>query len=316
MMTSHKKPLVSVLIPVFNVAAYVKEALQSIQNQTYQNLEIIVIDDGSSDDTYSIVEELSKHDERVLLYKNDKNLKIVKTLNKALSLASGEYIARMDGDDSSELDRINVLLDFIEEHPEFDIVGTSMTAINDIGDKIFKSTYSSNPVYLKKTLPYNPPLAHIWIAKRKVYEHLNGYRELPGAEDYDFLLRAISSGFNLTNISEYYGYNVRVNRVGNTSNTMGIAQIKLHSYVWSMHKERCKKGSDSFSPYKVEKLMKASPTLNFLHTKSNRFLGAAVDNKGNVLKLAFNLLLSLISPYQIIYLKRRVSLHLLSKLIK
>ena len=100
--------LVSVIIPVYNVEKYVKEAIQSIQNQTYINLEIIVIDDGSSDKTYTIVEELARNDERIKLYKNEKNLKIVKTLNRALSLANGENIARMDGDDISALDRIEI----------------------------------------------------------------------------------------------------------------------------------------------------------------------------------------------------------------
>ena len=72
--------LVSVIIPIYNVEKYVKEAIQSIQNQTYKNIEIIVIDDGSKDDTYKIVEELAKGDNRIKLYRNDTNLQIVKTV--------------------------------------------------------------------------------------------------------------------------------------------------------------------------------------------------------------------------------------------
>ncbi len=91
--------IVSVLIPV---EKYVKEAIQSIQNQTYKNLEIVVVDDGSIDNTYKIVEELAKEDNRIKLYKNKQNLKIV-------NYAKGEYILRMDGDDISTPDRIETL---------------------------------------------------------------------------------------------------------------------------------------------------------------------------------------------------------------
>ena len=98
--------LVSVIIPVYNVEKFVEQAIVSIIKQTYKNLEIIVIDDGSSDATYQIVADLATQDPHIKLYKNERNLKIVKTLNRALSLAQGEYIARMDGDDISALDRI------------------------------------------------------------------------------------------------------------------------------------------------------------------------------------------------------------------
>ena len=123
--------LVSVIIPVYNVEKYVKEAIKSIQNQTYENLEIIVIYDGSIDDTYNIVEKLAKEDNRIKLYKNEKNLKIVKTLNRALSLANGEYISRMDGDDISAPDRIEKKVKFLEENKEFDLVGCQVEVVNE-----------------------------------------------------------------------------------------------------------------------------------------------------------------------------------------
>lgn len=100
------KSKVSVLIPVFNVEKYIKDSVQSIRNQTYKNIEIIVIDDGSTDDTFGVVAKIAESDKRIKLFKNEKNIGIVKTLNRALELSTGEYIARMDGDDISELDRI------------------------------------------------------------------------------------------------------------------------------------------------------------------------------------------------------------------
>lgn len=307
------QPLISVLIPIYNVELYVKKAVESIQNQTYGNLEIIIVDDGSTDSSLRIVRDISKNDERLKVFSNKKNKKIAKTLNYALSHASGKYIVRMDGDDLSAKDRIEVLLKFIESNPQFDIVGTSMTAISSRGDVLFEKKYSNEPEFIKKSLKYVPPLAHIWIAKKTVYESLNGYRELSGAEDYDFILRAISSGFNVTNISDYYGYNVRINRVGNTADSMGLVQIKLHSYIWTLYKERVFNKKDSFSVTEVDKIINPSRIPALIHKKSNHFLGLAVENKKNLLVSSFYIMLSLMSPYQIIYLKRRLSLYLLIK---
>ena len=121
--TTMSDKLVSVIIPVYNVEKFAEQAIVSIIKQTYKHLEIIVIDDGSSDNTYKIVADLATQDSRIRLYKNERNLKIVKTLNRALSLAQGEYIARMDGDDISALDRIEKQVAFLESNPDYDLVG-------------------------------------------------------------------------------------------------------------------------------------------------------------------------------------------------
>ena len=97
-------PLVSVIIPCYNAEKYVESAIRSIMNQTYKNLEIIITDDCSTDDTLEILQKLAKEDSRIKLYKNETNLKIVKTLNNMISQANGKYIARMDADDISLLE--------------------------------------------------------------------------------------------------------------------------------------------------------------------------------------------------------------------
>ena len=306
-------PICSVILPVYNVQKYVFEAINSIQCQSLRGIEIIVVDDASTDDTYNIVYNLASLDKRIKLFRNDFNLKIASTLNKALSFATGKYIIRMDGDDLSDVDRISTLVGFIENNPAYDIVGSSMTAIDEDGLELFKSKYSGNVNFLMRTLKYSSPLAHIWIAKREVYESLGGYRELSGVEDYDFLLRSLTSGYKITNLSEYYGYKVRVNRVGNTSDLMGLKQIKLHSYAWRLYKERLYKRKDSFSTAKVEKYLSERKILEVLHSQSNKFLSIAISNKNSPLTMTLYLLLSLISPYQLIYLKRRASFKFMSK---
>ena len=303
-----KNKLVSVIIPVYNVELYVKEAIQSIQNQTYKNLEIIIIDDGSSDNTYEIVKELAKEDTRIKLYKNDVNLKIVKTLNRALSLSSGEYIARMDGDDISAPDRIEKKVDFLEKNKEFDLLGCSMTAIDINGNEIGKTVHYSSQDILINGLKYVTPVSHIWVARKNVYNKLNNYREISGVEDYDFLLRMTSQGLKYTNLENYFGYFVRLGRKGNTISSFGIRQRKMHSYVYGLFNKRKKNSSDSFSKDNLIKAIKTNSFLEIIHTKSSKFLYRAIEAKWDrkYLKMFIYLIASLISPYQIGYLYARV----------
>lgn len=118
------KPLVSVLIPCYNVEDYVVEAVSSIMSQTYTNLEIIIVNDSSSDGTANKLDELAHRDSRIKIYTNDVNLKLIKTLNKGVDLCNGKYIARMDADDISFPIRIEKQVEFLEQNEDYDVVST------------------------------------------------------------------------------------------------------------------------------------------------------------------------------------------------
>ena len=111
----NQEKLVSVVIPCYNCEKFVKDAIYSICNQTYKNLEILIADDCSTDSTYTILENIAKKDTRIKLYHNTENMKIVKTLNFLIENASGDYIARMDADDISAPERIKEQVDFLAE---------------------------------------------------------------------------------------------------------------------------------------------------------------------------------------------------------
>lgn len=113
-------PLVSVLMPVYNGGIFLKESIDSILRQSYRELELIIINDGSEDDSESTV--LSYNDGRLQYVKQERQ-GIVKTLNKGLSLCRGEYIARMDADDIAEKSRIEKQVDFLQTHPQVQVVG-------------------------------------------------------------------------------------------------------------------------------------------------------------------------------------------------
>ena len=296
--------LVSVIIPVYNVEKYVDEAITSIINQTYENIELIVIDDGSSDRTYDICRFLASKDPRVKLFKNERNLKIVKTLNYGLSLAKGSYIARMDGDDISEPDRIEKKVRFLEKNLEIDLVGCSLKSIDMDGQLIGESIYSPNQELLLATLKYSTPVSHIWVARRHVYDQLNGYRELSGVEDYDFLLRMTTLGLKYSNLEDYFGYYVRLGREGNTIESLGIKQRKMRKYAYSLFLEREKYGKDSFSLEFLDSVINSSTIGTKLYSFSAQCLARAIRFRGHkcYFRMIVFLLLSLVSTYQVLYL--------------
>ena len=136
---------ISILMPTYNVETFVEEAVRSILSQTYQNFELIVVDDCSTDNTFTILQDLAEEDDRIILEHNEKNSKICVTLNKAWSLAKGDFIARMDGDDISMPERFSVLLSFLNDHPDIDLVGSQVISIREDGEVISKKQYLRTP---------------------------------------------------------------------------------------------------------------------------------------------------------------------------
>lgn len=270
--------LVSVLMPIYNVERFIKESLLSILNQTYQNIEVIIVDDCSTDSTLKIVKQLAIKDERIKIYKNDTNERIVKTLNFAYSQSSGDYILRMDGDDISELDRLEKKMKFLSDHPEIDLVGCSVKSINEEGTELRLKKMPSNVKAINKSVKYTNPVFHIWLARREVYERLNGYRDLLYVEDYDFLLRMMSMGLKFTNIDDYYGYSVRI-RKGNSNTTAGLKQRKAHEYAYSLYEMRMTEGWDNFSMERQLSYIDINEDSSRKYELSSKYLNEAIKFK-------------------------------------
>lgn len=153
-----KSPLITVIIPVFNAGRYVREAIESIASQTYTNLEILIIDDGSTDDSLLIIQGI--HDPRVKVVRNRHNIGLRRTLNKALALSQGKYIARMDADDISYPHRLATQVTFMEENPEISICGSWFRIIpggsiirhplshDEIVSQLFRDTAFGHPTIM------------------------------------------------------------------------------------------------------------------------------------------------------------------------
>ena len=288
-------PLISVLIPTFNVEKYVTEAIESICNQTYVNLEIIIVDDCSTDMTFKILTEFTKFDNRIKLFRNKENLGIVGALNFALAQANGKYIARMDGDDISYPHRIDILYKYLASNPQIGLIGSQTETIDEAGNSINfpKWPISEEKVYLGLKYKMSTVL-HYWLARIEVYKALNGYR-IPTAEDYDFLLRLLSSGIRFTNVNQCL-YKVRI-RFGNTVSLQGSKQRLSASYAWKLYNERLESGNktDSFSTENFSRAIKCSNFSARCYQKSASFLNKAVVNKHSKIKMALYICLSLLS---------------------
>lgn len=201
---NNTSPLISVIIPCYNAEKYVEFAVRSIMSQTYKNLEIIITDDCSTDNTFSILEKLADEDNRIKLYKNETNLKIVKTLNKMVLLANGKYIARMDADDISLPERIEKQVEFLEKNSDIAFCGTNAFIINENGKITRKTSLPITSEDNKFFLQFYSTFFHPSVMLRsKIYKE-NFYDEnFLYAEDYELWARLIfQENLKGTNLSE------------------------------------------------------------------------------------------------------------------
>lgn len=300
-----RPPLISIIVPAFNVSPWIVEAIQSIQRQTIGDIEIIIIDDGSSDDTYKKALLLSEEDSRIHVHRNVKNLGITATLNTGLSLASGEFIARMDADDIATLDRLEKQLIFLQDHPDYSLVGAQMLTIDESGRRHGISPCPISYEESKKVIPYSSPVPHIWLCRAEVYRRLGGYRQLAPAEDYDFILRMETLGLKYGNHPE--ALMMIRSRNGNTASVASLKQRKAQNYVFSLYKERLTSGfKDSYSPEDFKNSIRSTALIERLHNRSSMYLAKSVGTPGIFSRIAYLLAAVLLSPYNAQYVWRRL----------
>lgn len=195
---------VSVIMGIYNCEYTIEEAIKSILNQTYNNWELIMCDDCSTDNTYGIADQYrSLYPDKIILLKNQYNSGLSMSLNHCLKHASGELIARMDGDDISLPDRFKIQVRFLNDYTNFEVVGCSMIRFDDKGDYGFvRSIPFPDKYILRKAVPF----CHATILARKViYDKLNGYtvsRRTIRGQDVDLWFRFFYEGFKGANLEE------------------------------------------------------------------------------------------------------------------
>lgn len=197
------QPRISVLMGAYNTADTLPEAIQSIQAQTFTDWELIIFDDGSSDDTLSVAQRFAAEDNRVIVYSNGRNLGLAPTLNNCLAQSRGEILARMDADDHCDPQRFHKQLHFLETNPTVALVGSAVLFFDAEGTwGQTKAKESPQP----RDLVHGTPFAHPSVMiRRKALEAVGGY-DTAGrcwrVEDFDLWLRLYLAGYRGRNLSE------------------------------------------------------------------------------------------------------------------
>lgn len=196
------EPIISVIMGIYNCAETLSEAIDSILKQTEENWELIMCDDGSSDDTYIIAEKyIRQYPGKFVLLKNNVNKGLNYTLNKCLKEARGRYIARMDGDDLCSPERFAIERKLLDDNPEISIVSSDMEFFDETGvwGRISHPTNPDKKDFLKES-----PFCHAPCMVRKVaFDAVGGYteeRKLLRVEDYHLWYKMYRAGYKGQNI--------------------------------------------------------------------------------------------------------------------
>lgn len=207
----NEQPLVSIIIPTHNRQGYLKRAIKSVLCQTYQNIEIVVIDDGSTDETPKIVSELAKKEPRITALKNEINLGFVKTLNRGINRARGKYIARLDDDDFwVDPKKLEKQVGFLERHPDYVLVGGGVIKIDKEGKELVRYLLPEKDEVIRRSILIDNLFAHSAVLfKKDAWERAGGYDgEFGFFADRDLWLKLGKLG-KFYNFQEYFVYYLR-----------------------------------------------------------------------------------------------------------
>lgn len=212
-------------MPVYNGSAFFKKAIDSIINQTFTDFELIIINDGSTDNSEDIIHSYS--DSRIRYVKNEKNIGLIETLNKGLELANGNYIARMDADDISAINRLEYQINFLKSNPEVGVLSSKLIMIDEKDCEIgywqddFETVTTKE---IKEKLPKINCIGHPTIMFRKELVHKFKYnKSFKHSEDWGLWLDMLSEGITIAKLDEtLLKYRVHQNSVTINQNKINV----------------------------------------------------------------------------------------------
>lgn len=265
---------VSVLMSTYKEPEnYLRQAIESILNQTFKDFEFIIILDNPENELHKkIIREYQNNDARIKFYINEKNIGLTASLNKAIKESNGSYFCRMDADDISRKDRIENELSYLIEN-NYDLIGGITRIIDENNQTIYSITkIPSNPKKIKRIIRYNQCLAHpTWMGKREVFINLDGYRNVPYCEDYDFTLRAIMKGYRVSNINcEVLSYRMTASSI---SRNNLLRQFLSSKYITTAYKKGMEANLNNINIY-IEN--NYSKTKEIKYVKANKIFNDAL----------------------------------------
>ncbi len=201
-MTKSENLLVSVIIPAYNAEQFIGEAIQSILDQTYQNIEIIIIDDNSSDSTLEVARAYADKDSRIALVHNDTNLGIGANRAKGVAMASGTFICWQDADDISLPTRIAKQVDLLVQHPDVGVVGGWIQFFDDSGEKSIRRYAKTDQKLRAKIFRYSPIAQPASMYRASCFEEVGIYDTTYRlSEDLEMLFR-VGEKYQFANVQE------------------------------------------------------------------------------------------------------------------
>ena len=228
------KPLVSVIIPVYNAETTIDECIESVIKQSYDNLEILIIDDGSTDNSYKKLQQYKNQDNRIILFRRE-NKGLQYTLNQLINESKGSFIARMDADDICHIDRINKQISYVIKH-NIDICGAQVEFIDSKSQKIRRRSVINKPIYdenIKGYLLYDTPFWHPTVLGHSEVFKNNLYDEKCTAyEDYDLWARLALKNYRMANLSEvllmYRVHDSQISSKKNIEQKVGAGDVRYN----------------------------------------------------------------------------------------
>lgn len=195
---------ISVVMSVFNSEKYIGEAIDSILKQTYSDFELILIDDKSTDMTNKIMKQYQASDSRIIILENESNLGLTKSLNRGLTVAQGEYIARMDADDISLHERFEKQVNFLDNHPEYSFVSCIAQYIDENGNLEQMRLFPETNEEIYDMMPKVDAVMHPGVMFRRMdIAKIGNYcEEFRVVQDYDLWFRGMAAGYKFYNLQE------------------------------------------------------------------------------------------------------------------
>jgi glycosyltransferase involved in cell wall biosynthesis len=276
------KRLVSIVMSTFNESEFeLQNSIDSILNQTYDTIEFIIVHDNPSDiKTRELLLKNESKDKRIKLIINNRNIGLAESLNKGISFAKGDIIARMDADDISMPNRIETQISHLDEHM-LDVVSSNCIYIDENNQIIGgKSDIPTKPNSLRRILPYGSSIIHPSVMfKKQVFMDVGGYRNFDVAQDYDLWLRILTGNYKIGSINEpLLHYRLREKSI---SYQKKYKQFLTSKYQVKLYKQRKVSGKDEFSHSSLETFLSEnnyyneknkSKFLNSFRTLDNAFL--------------------------------------------
>ncbi len=253
----HNTPLVSVIIPVYNAEKFIGQTITALLQQSYSNIELLIIDDASTDRTVEAIEKYQARDRRIKIYKHAQNTGQVVSRNEALRTATGKYVAINDHDDISLPNRFRDQVAYLESHPDIFLVASIADRIDDSGHVVDS---------------VRPPLDHETIAQqllqRNIFIHSSVmYRNDPGnifyrpkmhfVDDYDLLLRLLTQKKKFACLPQTL---IQYRSGANTQTLRNLGKVEMFAEkARQFYRERQENGQDTYESFQSEAILALDP---------------------------------------------------------